>query len=91
MKVVKGDYIKPVVILHIICLLSIVGFKFFTDVEINNSYFMGFLLMSFLMLKEFKNDIDSESVFSWATFLVIDLCYVLVMFFKFGRFFVSNL
>lgn len=91
MKVEKRDYIKPVVMLHIICLLSIIGFKFFSNIEINNFYFGGFLLMSFLMLKSFKKDINRERVFYWATLFVWDLGYVLVMFFKFGRFFVRNL
>ncbi len=91
MELLKGSYVKPVMILHVICLLSITIFKFFNITKINNFYFGGFIVMTFLMLKALKKGIDTDEAFSWATLFVWDLCYIWNDFFRFGRFFVRNL
>lgn len=91
MKALDRNYVKPMVIVHVICLLSIIVFKFFNIIEINNFYFAGFIFMSFLMLKALRSDRDDDEKFSWSALFVWDLCYIAVMFFKFGRFFVRGL
>lgn len=85
------NYVKPVVIVHTICFLSVIILKFISITEINNFYFAGFMLMYFLMLKALRNDVGHGRKFSWSTFFIWDLCYIAVMFFQLGRIFVRAL
>lgn len=85
MAFLKGNFIKIIMILTIVCFLSDLSFRFSNITKANDSYFWIFMLMIFLMVTVFIKDIrmSSESLLNngslllfWGTLIVLNLFYI---------------